>query len=109
MIDYIITNREIHPRNIIDVRTLTSADIRSGHVLVLAKINLTIKPEQSKNGKMEERLNIESLKNDGTKHLYENRLTQKLNIHNLEIIGESEECWKIIKESILQAAWVREK
>lgn len=45
MIAYIIMNREIHPRNIIDIRTLSPADIGSGHALVLAKINLTITPE----------------------------------------------------------------
>lgn len=104
MIDYIITNREIHPRNILDVRTLSSANIGSDHGLVLGKINITIKPTKIKNVITEERLNIESLENEGTKLLYHNRLKEKLNMHKLETITDIEECWKIIKESIKKAA-----
>lgn len=48
MIDCIIMNRNNWPRNIIDVRTLSSADTGSAHGLVLGKLNMTTKPTKLK-------------------------------------------------------------
>ncbi|XP_050516391.1 uncharacterized protein LOC126891253 [Diabrotica virgifera virgifera] len=104
MIDYIITNRQIHSRDIIDVRTLSSANVGSDHGLVLGKINIEFNTQRKRNTKVEEKLNIESLEDQGTQNLYRNRLTEKLNSHNLETKKDIEETWKIIRKSILQAA-----
>ncbi|XP_045466785.1 craniofacial development protein 2-like [Harmonia axyridis] len=38
VIDYVITNKNIHPSKILDVRVLSPADTITGHNLVLAKI-----------------------------------------------------------------------
>lgn len=40
MIDYIILNRALHPSQIIDVRSLTTANIASDHQLVIGKIRM---------------------------------------------------------------------
>lgn len=53
---------------------------------------LLIKPGISKNGKIEELINIERISNEGTRNLYENRVAQNLNTHDLEITIVSEEC-----------------
>lgn len=53
-----------HPRNIIDVRTISSADVGMG--LVLVKINLLVKPRKANNGKIEKRLNTEETKRQET-------------------------------------------
>lgn len=104
MIDFIITNREIHPKNILDVRTLSSADINSGHGLILGKLNIHIKKIRTKNSETVEKINIESFENEGTKTLYKNRLTEKLKKYNLEEDTDIETSWRIIRESVQQAA-----
>lgn len=60
-IDYVITNRNIHPSKILDVRVLNSTNTGTTHNLVLAKIRkntLYIKKEQ---GKIIEKLNMEAI------------------------------------------------
>lgn len=42
-IDYIISNKEIHSAQILDVRTLTSENVATDHGLVLWKLTLRIK------------------------------------------------------------------
>lgn len=39
-LDYIVTNRNTHPSTIVDVKTLNSADVGSGHRLLLCKLKL---------------------------------------------------------------------
>lgn len=41
MIDHVITNRSIHPKQILDVRALTSADVGSDHRLILCNTDPT--------------------------------------------------------------------
>ena len=40
IIDYIVSNRKIHPSQILDVRSLNSVDIVSDHSLVLCKMDI---------------------------------------------------------------------
>lgn len=56
-IDYIITNREIPPTDILDIRSLTSADIGSDHNLVMAKIRINPikKTKSNKETKLQEK------------------------------------------------------
>lgn len=85
MIDYVITNRAIHPKNTVDVRTLSSTNVGSDHGLVLGKIKINLLKEKTKIEKIKERLNIESLEVEVTKIPY--RLAGKLNNNdNLETI-----------------------
>ena len=46
--NYIVSNRKIHPSQILDVRSLNSADIGSDHSLVLCKIRLLIQKNRKK-------------------------------------------------------------
>lgn len=49
-IDYIITNRNVHPSQILDVRSLTSADLSSDYRLVLRKIKIAIQKNRKEIG-----------------------------------------------------------
>ena len=48
IIDYIVSNRKIHPSQILDVRSLNSVDIVSDHSLVLCKMRLLIQKNRKK-------------------------------------------------------------
>jgi hypothetical protein len=41
-IDYILTNKNIHPSQILDVSSITTADIGSDHRMVLGKLKTEI-------------------------------------------------------------------
>ena len=69
-IDYIVSNRKIHPSQILDVRSLNSADIGSDHSLVLCKIRLLIQKNRKKEAVIEEHLNKELRTDDTIKYLY---------------------------------------
>lgn len=78
-----MTNRNIHPQTILDVRTLNSAVIGSDHKLLLAKLRLKIQgcTNTNKNAhksQSEQRFNVESLWNESTKRLYQVRLKEKV-------------------------------
>lgn len=58
-IDYILTNRCLHPCQILDLRTLNSANAGSGHSLLLWKIKLKFKSRKIRNLTLpEEKLDI---------------------------------------------------
>ncbi|XP_055389945.1 uncharacterized protein LOC129618936 [Condylostylus longicornis] len=103
-IDYIITNRSILPSQILDVRTLTSANVGSDHGLVLCKIRENIPRSKQRKPEYIEKLNAESLNTDSTKLLYENRLRDK--ILNSPITEESsvEDAWEKLSSNIIAAA-----
>lgn len=62
MIDYCVTNQQIHPKNIIDIRTLSSAIIGSDYRLVLVKLDLETKIATFKEPQIiKEKFIIESL------------------------------------------------
>ena len=46
-LDYVISNRHIHPSQILDVRSLNSADNGSDHSLVLCKMRLQLQKRRS--------------------------------------------------------------
>lgn len=103
MIDYVISNRTIIPSQVIDVRALTSANIGTDHSLLLCKM-LMEKPHRTKKPPVTiEKFNIESLTDDSTRNLYENRLTNKLKGLNMSE-GDVESCWNKIKSCIVKAA-----
>ena len=91
IIGYIVSNRKIHPSQILDVRSLNSVGIGSDHSLVLCKVRLLIQKNRKKDYAVEERLNKELLTDESIKLLYrsrlegiikENPLTQKDELNN---------------------------
>lgn len=103
VIDYIISNRTITPSQVIDVRALTSANIGTDHNLLLCKMIMETPHRTKKPPVFLEKFNIESLTDDSTRNLYENRLTNKLEgLNTLECDVES--CWNKIKSCIVEAA-----
>lgn len=48
ILDYIVSNRNLHPSQILDVRSLNSADIGSDHSLVLCKLRLQLQKIKKK-------------------------------------------------------------
>lgn len=75
MIDYIITNRNVHPTQILDVRTLNSG---TDHNLVLYKVRLKTRIMKIRqNAGYTTNYNIESLETASTRNLYQRRLAQK--------------------------------
>ncbi|XP_056639351.1 craniofacial development protein 2-like [Diorhabda sublineata] len=79
IIDYIITNRNIHPSKILDVRTLTSVNTGTNHHMVLAIMRNCVQWKTQNKPKVTEKLNIESLSDDTTKYLYQQRLRKAIN------------------------------
>ncbi|KAH1006887.1 hypothetical protein HUJ05_007578 [Dendroctonus ponderosae] len=78
IIDYIITNRNIHPSQVLDVRALSSANAVTNHNLVMAKIRVTTYQIKKKQNETTSKLNMEALANYSTKHLYQQSLKQKI-------------------------------
>ncbi|XP_057671969.1 uncharacterized protein LOC130903737 [Diorhabda carinulata] len=95
IIDYIITNRNIHPSKILDVRTLTSANTGTNHHMVLAIMRNCVQKKTHNKPKVTEKLNIESLSDDTTKYLYQQRLRKAINEN------------KILKDDTVELAWKR--
>lgn len=65
-IDYIVSNRNILPSQILDLRTLNCADIGSDHSLLLCKLRMRTKrngnrKKTNESGQKTEKFNIESL------------------------------------------------
>lgn len=75
IIDYVIWNRVLHPSQVLDVRSLTSAEIGSDHRLVLCKLRLEIQHKKKQSPSIKQKLNIESVQDEIIKNLYEKRLT----------------------------------
>lgn len=103
IIDYVVTNRGIHPEQIKDVRTLTSANIGTDHGLVLCKLNLDVQLKKRTTAPPVEKLNIESIETPSTKELYKTRLENRINGINTENISV-EEMWRNIKSNIVSSA-----
>jgi len=72
--DYILTNKNIYPSQILDIRSMMTVEIGSDHRLVLGKLRLKLKCKQRIEKKYEFRINIESLQDESTKDLYRRRL-----------------------------------
>jgi len=78
MIDYIITNRKIHPSQILDVRALRTPDIGSDHRMVVAKFRVSAQPKKKPTPSIISKFNVEAFQHESTKYLYANRLSEKL-------------------------------
>ncbi|XP_056629521.1 craniofacial development protein 2-like [Diorhabda sublineata] len=103
-IDYVITNKNIHPTRIQDTRSLTSANPGTNHQLVIAKMRTTIQRSCKKSIEEVSKLNIESLSEESTKYLYQQRLREKIAANNIQETDDIETAWKKLKTNILQAA-----
>lgn len=103
IIDYVLTNKIIHPTQILDVRVLSSANVGSDHGLVLTKIRWNITPIK-RQPFYTEKFNVESLTNDSTRTLHQTRLKQKLEKKDPNPNDNVEQMWRKIKENITDAA-----
>ena len=104
MIDYIITNRNIHPSQIIDVRAYRTLDIGSDHRLVIAKLRVLAQRTKKPIPSIISKFNVEDFQNESTKYLYENRLSGKLRNINPTSIDTPDLYWEKIRECIVKAA-----
>lgn len=93
-------NREIHPSQILDVRTLTSANVKTQHGLILHKYRFKAKLLKRKPPLNITKFNIESLQDDSTKRLYRNKLERKIASNLITEEDNIEKTWKKIKENI---------
>lgn len=104
MIDYIISNRLIHPSQILDVRTLTSANIGSDHGLVLGKLGMTVQRRKKPPKITTEKFNIELIHQDSIRDLYKRRLSQKIVDNGIQPGDDVEASWRKIRENMEKAA-----
>lgn len=104
VIDYIVSNRSIHPSQILDVRSLNSADIGSDHSLVLCKLRLGLQKVGMRDGTVEERINYDLLEDESTRDLYQRRLENQTDLYPLTEERSVEENWETLKTNILRAA-----
>lgn len=56
-IDYLITNRKIHTSRMLDMKTLSSVNTTTNHIMVVAKIKSHIQPNERFTSKTVERMN----------------------------------------------------
>lgn len=73
MIDFIVTNRHIHPQQVMDVRTLSSADAGTDHGLVLCELRLDMKL-QKRPPWLIEKLCVEKMSDPAIRGFYQARL-----------------------------------
>jgi len=104
VIDYIITNKHFLPKQILDVRTLNSANIGSDHDLVLCKIRLKYRVQNKKNTQVREKLNVELLSDSSIQHLYSSRLREKISTWPIEENDNIDSAWKTLHKNIIGAA-----
>ena len=78
MIDYNITNRNIQPSQIMDVRAFTTPDIGSDHRLVAAKFRMAAQQANKPLPNIITKFNVEAFQNESTKYLYTKWLSEKL-------------------------------
>lgn len=103
MIDFVITNREITPEQVLDVRALTSANLGTDHNLILCKVHMERPNKFKKKPLYVEKHNIESLSTESTQELYKNRLSEKLQTqHTMNQDIDSK--WTRIRNCVLDAA-----
>ncbi|XP_057671223.1 uncharacterized protein LOC130902950 [Diorhabda carinulata] len=103
-IDYIITNRKVHPSQILDVRVLTSANIGTQHGLVLCKYHVSHIIKKRKTPNYVSKFNIESLKDESIKYLYQNRLREKIVQNPIKETDNVEAAWEKLKNKIKNSA-----
>jgi hypothetical protein len=100
MIDYIITNQNIHPSQIIDVRAFRTADIGSDGRLVIAKFRVSAQQLKKPMPNIISKFNVEAFQNESTKYLYEKRLSEKLKDTAPPLTNPPDHQWEKIQESL---------
>ncbi|XP_045466584.1 craniofacial development protein 2-like [Harmonia axyridis] len=103
-IDYILSNRAIHATQILDVRSLTSANIGSDHFLALCKLRIYIQKKKLSLSPEKEKWNIESLNDPSTRELYQTRLYKKIESNSILEEDDVENSWNKIQLNVLTAA-----
>lgn len=105
IIDYIVTSRHLHPKQILDVRMLNSANVGSDHSLQLAKITLECTPKNRQEPALQQqKINIESLWDTSVRKLYEKRLEEKIELLKIDEQDTINIRWEKIKKNIKDAA-----
>jgi hypothetical protein len=100
-IDYILTNKNIYPSKILDVRSIMTAEIASDHRMVLGKLRLKLKCKQRMEKEYEFKINIDSLQDDSTKDLYRRRIQPILEQKCIIETDAVEASWGKVKENFL--------
>jgi endonuclease/exonuclease/phosphatase family metal-dependent hydrolase len=103
-IDYIITNRQIHPSQISDVRALTSANVGTDHHLILCKLKMAKPPKKLTSPKYIEKYNLEALDVKNTHSIYQNTISHKIANNQIKEENNVEEAWSKIRKNIDDAA-----
>lgn len=104
MIDFVITNRRVHPSQILDVRTLTSANVGTQHGLVLCEYRLKQTKIRKKSPIYISKFNTESLREDSTRDLYQRRLNEKISQNIITLEDSVDMAWNKIKQNIIHSA-----
>ncbi|XP_045480919.1 uncharacterized protein LOC123685307 [Harmonia axyridis] len=102
-IDYILSNRHIHPAQVRDVRTLNSANVNSDHRLLMGKVKLKLPLKRNNKNRKEQKLNVESLWHDSTRVLYQRRLQEKIETNPIDSRDDVDVCWQKLKTNIEEA------
>jgi len=103
-IDYILTNKNIYPSKILDVRSIMTAETASDHRMVLGKLRLKLKCKQRMEKEYEFKINIESLQDDSTKDLYRRRIQPTLEQNCIIETDAVEASWSKVKENFIIVA-----
>ena len=101
--DYIITNRCLQLLEILDIRTLNSANIGSDHKLHLGKIKIKAN-KVIRSSIQGEKINVESLWNKYIKELYQKRLKEKIKNKPINEEDDINNSWEKLKKKINEAA-----
>ena len=104
MIDYIITNRNIHPSQIFDVRAFRTADNGSDHRLVISKFRVSAQQTKKPKPSLISTFNVEAFQNESTRYLYEKRLSEKLKTITPTSVDSPDLQWEKIQECIVKSA-----
>lgn len=100
-----MTNRNIHPSQILDITVLSSVNIMTNHNLVLAKMQRCVqKATKTTHETTKEKLNIESTYDSTTQYLYQQRLTQKIEENRIIIDDNVETAWMKLGTTIIKTA-----
>ncbi|XP_044749780.1 uncharacterized protein LOC123310377 [Coccinella septempunctata] len=104
VIDFVVTNRKVHPSQILDVRVLTSANVGTQHGLVLCKYRTAHIAKKKKVANYITKFNVESLKDESTRYLYQCRLCEKINQNPITDCDNVEAAWEKLKNNIKTSA-----
>jgi len=104
VIDYIITNRNIRPLQILDMTAFRTLDIGSDHRMVIAKLRVLAQLTKKPTWRIISKFNVEAFQYESTKLLYANRLSEKLKNVTLTPTDTMDLQWENIQDCIVKAA-----